>query len=164
MCDERCRIGRAGRGERYDIVGPNRRQFISQSMLAAVAALLTTGCGDGEIGGAGAVAPQVIEARFTVRIADFPALQQVGGIARVDRNTANPVAVSRLASNTFAALSMTCPHIGYKSIDIVASGFRCPNHGALFAADGDWNGGLPTDSLQSYPITYNAATGTLTIG
>jgi len=44
------------------------------------------------------------------------------------------------------------------------SGFLCPNHGARFAADGTWIGGQPTSSLRSYATSYDAASGTLTIG
>jgi Rieske Fe-S protein len=164
MCDERCPVHRAGRGETYEIIGPSRRQFIAQSTLAAIVALLTTACGDGEIGGVGPPAPEVLAQGFTIRITDFPALQQVGGIARVDGNTSNPLAVSRLGPSTFAALSMICPHAGYKPISILSSGFRCPNHRALFAADGNWIGGQRTKDLQSYPVTHNAGAGTLTIG
>ncbi|HKG94029.1 MAG TPA: Rieske 2Fe-2S domain-containing protein, partial [Gemmatimonadaceae bacterium] len=139
------------------MVGPNRRQFIAQSTLATIAALLTgSACGDGEIGGAGPTAPAVLAGNFTIRIADYPALQQVGGIARVSSSTSNPIAVSRLGANTFVALSMVCPHAGYKPISITSTGFRCPNHGALFAKDGNWVGGQRTRDLQSYPTTYNA--------
>ena len=164
MCDRRCALHGDSRDARYGIVGPSRREFISQSMLAAVAALLTTACGDGEIGGVGPLPPEVIEEGFTIRLSDFPALQRVGGIARVDRNTTNPLAVSRLGPNTFAALSMICPHAGYKPIDIISTGFRCPNHRAVFAADGNWTGGQRTRDLQSYPVVYNASAGTITIG
>jgi Rieske Fe-S protein len=147
------------------VTGPGRRQFIAQSTLAAIGALLAAACGDGEIGGSvGPTAPPVLDGGFTIRISDFPALEQVGGIARVDGNTANPLAVSRLGSTSFAALSMICPHAGYKPISIQPDGFRCPNHGARFAADGNWIGGQRTRDLQSYPVAYNAGAGTLTIG
>jgi Rieske Fe-S protein len=172
MCEPGCPLHRAGvetaGAVEYRVHGPSRRQFIAQSTLAAVAAVLTsaiaTACGDGEIGGAGPTAPPVLENGFTIRIADFPALQQVGGIARVNSDASNPIAVSRLGPNTFAALSMICPHAGYKPINITSTGFRCPNHNALFAADGNWTGGQRTKDLQSYPTTYNAGAGTLTIG
>ena len=174
MCDGGCplrRLGGAGGAERptaYRVLGPSRRQFIAQSTLAAIAAVLTsaiaTACGDGEIGAAGPTAPPVLDEGFTIRIADYPALQQVGGIARVNSDAANPIAVSRLGPSTFAALSMICPHAGYKPIDITSTGFRCPNHNALFAPDGNWTGGQRTKDLQSYPTSYNAGAGTLTIG
>ena len=173
MCDHGCPLRRAAEAEaerqtEFRVVGPSRREFIAQSTLAAIAAVLTSAfaaaCGDGEIGGAGPTAPPVLDNGFTIRIADFPALQQVGGIARVDGNTSNPIAVSRLGQSTFAALSMICPHAGYKPINITSTGFRCPNHNALFAPDGNWTGGQRTRDLQSYPTTYNAGAGTLTIG
>lgn len=163
MCDGRCGDDDAG-GTEFQVRGPSRREFLSQSLLAAVAAVLTSSCGDGQIGGAGSLAPVVLGEAFTIRIADFPALQSVGGIARVDGGSSNPIAVSRLGANSFVALSMICPHAGYRPINIVSSGFRCPNHGAQFASDGNWIGGQRTRDLQSYPTAYNAAAGTLTIG
>jgi Rieske Fe-S protein len=167
MCDDDCPLTGLGAEGEYRVVGPSRREFLSQAALAAIAAMLTgaiSACGDGEIGGAGPTAPVVLEQGFTIRIADFPALQQTGGIARVDGNSANPIAVTRTGSSTFVALSMICPHAGYQPISIVSNGFRCPNHGATFAANGSWTGGQRTRALQSYPTVYNAGAGTLTIG
>jgi Rieske Fe-S protein len=171
MCDDRCRLHQyttdgeeAGACGGYRVLGPSRRQFIAQSTLAAIAAVLTNACGDGEIGVVGPPPPTVIEDAFTVRIADFPTLSNVGGIARVDGNTSSPLAVSRLGPTTFVALSMICPHAGYKPLDIISNGFHCPNHGARFAADGNWIGGQRTKDMQSYPTTYNSGAGTLTIG
>lgn len=164
MCDETCPLNRPI----YRVVGPSRRQFIAQSTLSAIAAILGSGilsaCGDGEIGTFGPTAPPVLSESFTIRIADFPALQQVGGIARVDDSSSQPIAVSRLSPNTFVALSMICPHAGYKPVSITSSGFRCPNHGALFANDGNWVGGMRTKDMQSYPTVYDQGAGTLTIG
>ncbi|HLA15086.1 MAG TPA: Rieske (2Fe-2S) protein, partial [Gemmatimonadaceae bacterium] len=76
----------------------------------------------------------------------------------------NPIAVTRTGANSFVALSMICPHAGYKPISIVSGGFRCPNHAALFDSTGNWTGGQRTRDLQSYPTVYNAGNGTLTIG
>jgi Rieske Fe-S protein len=167
MCDDKCPLNGLGDDAAYRVVGPSRRQFISQSALAAVAALLAgavAACGDGEIGGTGLTAPTALTQGFTIRIADFPALQQTGGIARVDNGSANPIAVSRLGPGSFVALSMICPHAGYSPIGIVSNGFRCPNHGATFAATGAWTGGQRTKALQSYPTVYSSSAGTLTIG
>lgn len=166
MCDSRCPlVGPESGAGGYTVLGPSRRQFIAQSTLAAIAAMLATGCGDGDIGGVvGSAPPPVIEQPVGIRIADYPALQQVGGIARVDAGTSSPIAVSRLGQSSFAALSMVCPHAGYQPISIVSGGFRCPNHGAQFAPDGSWTGGQRTRALQSYPTSYDASSGTLTIG
>ena len=145
----------------------SRREFVSRSVLAAVAASLTAACGGpidftapgapGTTGGTGLPA-----AGLTVRVADFAALASVGGIARVDGGVGLPVAVTRIDATTFAAFSMVCPHQG-TTIDISGGGFVCPNHGARFSAAGTWTGGQSTTNLQSLPATYSAATGTLTI-
>lgn len=169
MCGEDCRAGGKDGETSYRVVGPGRRQFLTQAALAAVAAVLTAACGDGEIagvpnGGTAEQPPPVLPTTFTIRIADFPALSTVGGTARVDGNTSNPIAVTRTGASSFVALSMICPHAGYKPINIVSSGFRCPNHGALFDPTGNWTGGQRTRDLQSYPTAYNANTGSLTIG
>ena len=170
MCDDACPLRPASaRDAAYRVVGPSRRQFIAQSVLAAVAAALTTACGDGVIGGIGPdgeapAPPTEIDTALSIRIADYPALQSVGGIARISSPASNPLAVARTGASAFVALSLVCPHAGYKPLDIVSGGFRCPNHDARFAADGNWVGGQRTRDLQSYPTTYNAGAGTLTIG
>ena len=169
MCDNRCRAGGEDREPVYRVVGSDRRQFLTQATLAAVAAVLTVACGDGEIAGvpngsAIEQPPPVLPTALTIRIADFPALSSVGGTARVDGNTSSPIAVTRTGATSFVALSMICPHAGYKPISIVSTGFRCPNHGAQFDETGNWTGGQRTRDLQAYPTAYNAGAGTLTIG
>lgn len=150
-----------GRGEP---MMASRREFLAQTTLAAVAVFLAA-CGDGQIG---ATAPNVggspggTSAGLTVRLADFPALANVGGIARVDGGTGIPVALVRTTATTFAAFSMVCPHQG-TTIDIVSGGFHCPNHGANFSAAGQWTGGQSTGNLSSFPTTYDATAGTVTI-
>lgn len=168
MCDRSCSRPPEPQGAAPDgalrVVGPSRREFIGQATLAAMAALLTTACGDGQIGGAGPTAPPVLDTNVTIRLADYPALQRVGGIARIASADSNPMAVTRLGQNSFVALSLICPHAGYKPISITTSGFLCPNHDAQFGPDGSWAGGQRTRDLQSYPVAYDAGAGTLTIG
>jgi Rieske Fe-S protein len=144
---------------------PDRRAFIARSVLASVAALLSQACGDGQIGGLApeGEAPPPVGGTLVVTLADFPALGAVGGIARVDEGTASPIAVARLGTSSYAAFSMICPHAGYRPIGIVTGGFKCPNHGAEFAADGSWTGGQRTRDLRSYTVAHDAGAGTLTI-
>ncbi len=144
----------------------SRREFVSRSMLAAVAASLATACG-GAIDPSGPSAPgpgagAFPSAGLSIRIADFPALATVGAIARVDGGAGLPVAVTRLDAGSFAAFSMVCPHAG-STINISGSGFVCPNHGARFSAAGAWTGGQSTSNLVALPATFDAATGILTI-
>lgn len=146
----------------------DRRAFVGVS-LAAVAALLA-GCGDGQIGAGGN--PLAIDlgggaggaagTGSVLRLQDYPALANVGGMVRLDTQQ-GPIAVVHTAPDTFAALSLRCPHQG-TVVNYTGGGFYCPNHGARFAADGQWQGGQSTRSLYSVPVAYSAADGTLTLG
>jgi Rieske Fe-S protein len=139
----------------------SRRAFLGGT-LAAVAALLAA-CGDQQFGAGGnPPAPQDGASGTTVRIADYPALAPVGGIARVD-TSAGAVAVVHASQGSYAAFSMRCPHQGTR-VNIVGSGFVCPNHQARFNAAGQWTGGQRTSGLAAVPLTYTAADGTLTLG
>lgn len=133
-----------------------RREFLSQSTLAALGAAILGACGDGVTGATGG--STVVSG--SVRIADYPALAAVGGIARVNGTV---VAVVRSATSTFRAFSMSCPHQG-TTIAISGNGFRCPNHGATFSATGAWTGGERTSSLRELSVVYNTQDETLTIG
>lgn len=160
MCDARCPLA-AGEPRLQDA---GRREFLQRSLLAAAAAMVTAACGDGQIGGLAPTAPEAIDQPIGIRVADYPALGAVGGIAIVQTG-ATPIAVARTAQSSYVALSLVCPHAGYKPIDVNSgTGFRCPNHGATFDYTGQWTGGQRTRDLQTYPTAYNAASGTLTIG
>jgi Rieske Fe-S protein len=178
-----CAGARAGRAETVEEL--TRRGFLTQSMLAAAAAVLVAACGDGQIGtglptdvtgaceieddddgpssASGCGASTSPTGKLVVTLASFPVLANVGGAARVDGNSRTPIALVRTAAATFVALSMTCPHQGTR-VSIVNGGFFCPNHGARFTLAGQWSGGQPTSSLRSYPAVYDAAAGTVTIG
>jgi Rieske Fe-S protein len=142
---------------------------VERGALAAVSALLLTACGDGQIGGplgTGDGTPPPLpggSGSLVIALADFPELATVGGTARVDGNTSTPIAVSRTGPSSFVAVSMICTHAGFRPIDIRPSGFRCPNHGAVFADDGTWLSGQRTSDLERYAVSYDAGAGTLTI-
>lgn len=140
----------------------DRRAFLSKSAVLVAGSLLAASCGDGQIGGVLGPGPDPATG-LVVRLADFPALANVGGTARVDGGSSQPVAVTRTAASTFVALSMVCPHAGYRPIQIAGPGFRCPNHGAEFAPDGTWVGGQSTRALSRFSVVYDAQAGTLTI-
>jgi cytochrome b6-f complex iron-sulfur subunit len=115
------------------------------------------GCG----AGGDATAP-TIASGTTVNVTSHTELATVGGVALVTVSGA-PLAIVRTATSSFLALSRVCPHQG-SIVNVSGSGFLCPNHGAQFTSTGTWTGGQPTSSLHSYATTYDAATGTLTIG
>lgn len=137
---------------------------MAQSLLATLGVLAASACGDGEIGGPmGPRLAPTFDPPLLVTLADFPALGTVGGIARVDAGSDTPVAVARLGAAEYRAFSMICPHASFRPINIVSAGFRCPNHGARFDADGAWSGGQRTSSLLEYQLLFDAGAGTLTI-
>jgi cytochrome b6-f complex iron-sulfur subunit len=136
--------------------GIGRRTFLAQGALLAAAAMLAA-CG----ASTDTTAPP-LSTSTTIKIGDYAALAQVGGIALVTVQGA-ALAVVRTGASTFVALSRTCPHQG-TTVNVSGSGFLCPNHGARFAADGTWVGGQPTGNMQSYATIYDATAGTLTIG
>ena len=139
--------------------GCDRREFLAHATLAAAGLLVVSACGDGptdpgDNGGSG---------KLVVALANFPTLAVVGGAARVDGGGSHPVALVRVSANDLVALSMTCPHQGTRVL-ITTSGFRCPNHGATFDANGKWIGGQATTSMRTVASVYDPAAGTVTIG
>src|SRR4051812_31898384 len=95
----------------------SRREFLSGSVLAAVGSLLATACGDGIIGAGGSTATGPVN--LTVKVSDYPALANVGGIARLS-GVSTPIAIVHTSTNSYAAFSMVCPHQG-TTINIVGS-------------------------------------------
>ena len=144
FCDGLC-----GKGE---LIG--RRTFLSESVLAA-AALALAAC-SGDVSGP----PATVSS--SLKVASYPALAVVNGIATVNLSGAK-LAIVRTGASSFLALSLVCPHQG-GSISTNGSGFLCSRHGARFNGTGTWIGGERTTSMRSYPATYDAATDTLTIG
>lgn len=141
-----------------------RREFVERTFLAALGTLVVSACGDGEIGAILGPPAAPLPSDLVITVSDFPDLAAIGGTARVDGGTAQPIAVSRTGTNSFVAVSMICPHAGYSPIDITSTGFRCPNHGATFNDAGARTGGQRTTDLYVYPTAYAIATDTLTIG
>jgi Rieske Fe-S protein len=141
-------------------VGLDRRTFLSQSALAALGIALAA-CAGG--GGSDATAPQSVS--LSLHVGDYPALATVGGVALVSAS-GSPLAVVRTAttgSDQFVALSRICPHQG-ATVNTLSTGFNCPRHGARFDSTGHWVGGQPTSNMMRYATTYDATSGTLTIG
>jgi Rieske Fe-S protein len=136
----------------------DRRTFLAQGALAGVAAVLAA-CGDGQVGDSPTAPTGGVD--LTVRLADYPALGTVGGIVRLN-GTATPIAVVRSADAAYRAFSMVCTHQG-TTINITASGFQCPNHGATFNAAGTWVSGQFAANLFEYRVVPNPGAGTLRI-
>lgn len=81
----------------------------------------------------------VTAAGLAVTLASWPALAAVGGVAGpVGTVDGASVAVVRTGASSFLALNMRCPHAGTRVNVVNNASFRCPNHGALFDAQGVW--------------------------
>jgi Rieske Fe-S protein len=135
----------------------DRRTFLAESTLAAVATLLAA-CGVGGSTGPGSGLP------LTVKVSDYPVLATVGGMARVDTGSGIPVAAVRATETSFAAFSLICPHQGFLVNINGGTSFLCSGHGARFNAAGQWTGGQPTGNLTSLSASFDQVAGTLVIG
>jgi nitrite reductase/ring-hydroxylating ferredoxin subunit len=133
----------------------DRREFLFRGALAAAAVALAA-CG----GASDSTAPSSVG--LTIKLADYPALEDVGGMALINAG-GSPLAVVRTSTSTFVALSRVCPHQG-ATVSATSSGFTCPQHGARFSTTGTWIGGQRTSNMYSYPATYDATAGTIAIG
>jgi len=133
----------------------SRRDFMIRGSMTGIAIVLA-GCSMGN----GPTAPGNVN--LTLNVSDYPALANAGGVAYVTASN-NPLAVVRLDSSNFAALSRVCPHQG-GTVSSDGSGFTCPVHGARFSDTGTWVGGQGTSNLTTYPTNFNSSTGVLTIG
>lgn len=141
--------------------GCSRRQFVSGSLLMAIGAVLTDACGDGQIGASNTAILGSVD--FIITLSQYPALANVGGIVRIN-GTSSPVAVARVATDTYQAYSMRCPHQG-TTVNIRNGAFLCPNHGAAFDVNGNWvSSKQRTSSLTRVPVLYDATAGTLKLG
>ena len=123
---------------------------------AAIAAIALAACGSDA-----ATAPSTVSST-TISLASNPKLATVGGVVTLNID-GSPVAIVRESTTTFAAFSLVCPHQG-STVQAQTSRFYCPGHGATFDLTGKWTGGERTSNLRSYPTTYDAAAGTITIG
>ena len=146
-----CRCG----SEQAQPISIDRRDFMMRA-AAALAAVALAACSSDS-----ATSPSSISST-TINLADHPELATVGGVATVTIDGV-PLAIVRMSATTFAAFSRICPHQG-ATIDVTNTGFQCPRHGATFNKSGQWIGGQQTSNLVSYPVAYNAAAGTLTVG
>jgi Rieske Fe-S protein len=122
---------------------------------------LATACGDGVISEP-ATRAAFPSTPFTINPDQVAGLQQVGGRVVVSSGVESPVLVERLATRQYRALSLICPHKG-TIVDVQASGFLCPNHGARFASDGTWQGGQSTADLAPLNVQLNS-NGSITVG
>jgi cytochrome b6-f complex iron-sulfur subunit len=139
----------------------SRRQFLAKSAVAAAAAALVVGCGNGQIGPTAYQPPSSGSSSNgnTIKVSDFPSLANVGTLVQIDSYQA----VKRTGAATFAAYSMVCTHQGCLT-QLSSNMFFCPCHGAEFDSSGQVIRGPASRPLGQYTTSYDATTDTLTIG
>ncbi len=133
----------------------DRKDFIERSAMAALAVLAGGCAGSDGITGPGGGQDVV------VTLADYPALTDLGGVARIS-GVSPPLALVHEVSGDYAAFSLVCPHQG-TIVQWVGSEFWCPNHGARFDAHGTWTGGQKTTNLRSFATAFDPAAGTVLV-
>ncbi len=135
--------------------GLDRRELLKKGGLAAAAAMLLAACGSM---GSDLTGPS-LGGSFTVKVSDYPALANAGGVAAVQSPGGLPIYVENTGSG-YIALSRVCPHQG-GLIYSYSTGFQCSVHGATFDKSGNWIGGQPTGNMGRYNVSNS--NGTLTI-
>ena len=135
--------------------GCSRRDFLEQGAIAAIGALLAACGGRIDFG----VTDPTGTGTATIRLADYPALATVGGIAII---SGSPMAAVRIDATTYAVFSLICPHAG-TTVRQNGNGFRCPNHGAMWNTSGTWIGGQRTSGLARLNVTLDETAGVLTV-
>lgn len=146
----------------------NRRAFLAKSAVAAAAAALTAGCGNGVFGpplpahSAGGIPSGTL----TITVSQYPDLATANKLVQVDLERA----VARTGASTFRALSTICTHQGCDAAVTSTNIIECPCHLSRFNPDGSVING-PNDSpantirpLTELPTSYDTQTDKLTIG
>jgi Rieske Fe-S protein len=122
----------------------DRRTFLGAASVLSLGAFLGA-CGDGVIDGPESPL-DLLRDPVRLDLAQYPALQSVGGRALITPAGRAPVVVETVGVREYRAVSLICPHRG-TVVDLTNDGFVCPNHGARFSRGGTWRGGQATVDL-----------------
>jgi Rieske Fe-S protein len=96
--------------------------------------------------------PALQNGAVTIAVADYPSLQQEGGL--VEGKAAGypyPIIIVRL-SGAYRAMSAICPHLGC-TVMPKTDGFRCPCHGSQFTLAGNVVLGPAQTGLDTLPLS-----------
>jgi Rieske Fe-S protein len=142
MCDEGC----------------TRRKFLASAAALAAGGALTSlvGCGSPS-------ANHLLEGGqaepIALSLADYPALQQVGGAITMTAGAhGGRMVVYRRSETEVVAVSSVCPHQGCIVNYTGSTGetpFVCPCHGSAFGAEGELRRGPATRGLTRYAATLS---------
>jgi Rieske Fe-S protein len=89
----------------------------------------------------------------TVKIADNPDLEKVGGFVLIKSTPVGELLIVRSSKDQFDAMSSVCPHkqchVEVKSPTLI----KCPCHGSTYRIDGTYVSGPSKKSLKKFSIT-----------
>jgi cytochrome b6-f complex iron-sulfur subunit len=102
----------------------------------------------------------------TLALADYPELQQPGGVLPVRPNgSGKPVMIVRGEGDQFSAYSLKCSHLGCTvGWNGEARTFDCPCHGSRYQADGSVLRGPAKRPLTSYAVQADGTTVRFRVG
>jgi len=134
---------------------------------ASGAILINIFAGDG-------VFPPLVNNTLTFNINAHPALLSPGGaVVGHPDGSPIPVVITRPPAGVqnpppaeaggLAAMSALCPHLACAVQPISSTALRCPCHGSQFDLDGRVTLPPAADNLPPLPVTFDAATGTVTV-
>ncbi len=139
-----------------------RRRFLkiaTQGVACAACAGSVVACGGGED------APP-LEEDVVLTLADYPDLQTEGGEVELSSEVTGyelPIFVRNEGNDEFIALGAFCNHQGC-AVMPDSDGYKCPCHGARFAADGTLREGPATADLVRFDVGTDGTTITILAG
>jgi Rieske Fe-S protein len=153
-----------------------RRRFIQFITFGAATSMLGGKLWQREVLAYCVPLPDQKDARFKVRLSDYPALQDSWGSVRLGVNPVRPdvepypdgafypFLINRDDAGNFYVLDCECRHRScvVPTFDSSFMGILCPCHGSFYNIDGSVINGPAEDPLFSYPFQYDG-NDTLTI-
>ncbi|HUL61311.1 MAG TPA: Rieske (2Fe-2S) protein [Anaeromyxobacteraceae bacterium] len=107
--------------------------------------------------------PAPVSGRISIEVAQYPDLSNPDGAIRAQSpGVGVPILVVRTPDGGFAALGSICTHLGcplgFEPFEIV-----CPCHHSRFALDGHVTNPPARVGLPTFPTSYDAGSGVLTV-
>lgn len=135
------------KGREYQQTPCTRRTVlkVGAGLAGCVACGGLTGCGEA-----------TLDEPVTIQFVDFPELDEVGGIARIESDDSGfkfPIYVVRLADEEYVAYSAECTHFGCE-IELLGfeDGYECPCHGSRFDIEGAVTNGPAKQDLVHFVV------------
>ena len=153
----------------------SRREFCAHAMSLVTVASLIEGCGSkggGPTGPGGGGVPNTQQlaninaavqgGTVTLTVDPGSPLSPVGSAALV-RSSAGVFLVTRIAENSFNALTAVCTHEQCEVTGFASGTFVCPCHGSQYTTAGTVQAGPATRNLQRFNTSFTNNVLTITV-